>query len=473
MAAEKACPPERRMNMALRAIMLRKNIERKKEELEALLNRGSDFERREAEIETAIEEASTPEEQAAVDEAISQYEADKKENDDKKRLLEKEIGDLEEELRGIEENQADPAEPPAKEERKADRKMNTRTKFFGMDHQERDAFFAREDVKGFLERVRAVGAQNRSVTGGELLIPTVMLDLIKENITEYSKLYKHVNVKMVPGKARQTVMGVIPEAVWTEACANLNELNFSFSAAEVDGYMVGGCVFISNATLQDSDVNLAYELVEGMGKSIGFAVDKAIVYGTGVKMPLGIIARLAQTTAPSNYPKTARAWEDLHTKNLLAITGKTDAALFKEIIQASGAAKGRYSNGNKFWVMNEATRTKLLANSVSVNAAGSIVAGMNGTMPVIGGAIEVLEFMPDDVIVGGYGDLYLLAEREGTMIDQSEHVRFVQTQTAFRGIARYDGMPVIAEGFVAIGIGGTAPTADAVTFAPDDANKAE
>ena len=40
----------------------------------------------------------------------------------------------------------------------------------------------------------------------------------------------------------------------------------------------------------------------------------------------------------------------------------------------------------------------------------------------------------------------------------------------FRGTARYDGMPVIAEGFVAIGISGTKPTGNAVTFATDSAN---
>lgn len=61
-------------------------------------------------------------------------------------------------------------------------------------------------------------------------------------------------------------------------------------------------------------------------------------------------------------------------------------------------------------------------------------------------------------------------ERAGTSIAQSEHVRFVEDQTVFRGTARYDGMPVIAEGFVAIGISGTKPTGNAVTFATDSAN---
>ena len=97
---------------------------------------------------------------------------------------------------------------------------------------------------------------------------------------------------------------------------------------------------------------------------------------------------------------------------------------------------------------------------------------MGGVMPVpavCGGAIETLDFIPDNVIIGGYGDLYLLAERAGTTLAQSEHVRFIEDQTVFKGTARYDGVPVIPEAFVAIGIGGTKPTAT-MTFAEDTAN---
>lgn len=90
-------------------------------------------------------------------------------------------------------------------------------------------------------------------------------------------------------------------------------------------------------------------------------------------------------------------------------------------------------------------------------------------MPVIGGDIEVLSFIPDNVIIGGYFDLYLLAERAGEKFAQSEHVRFIQDQTVLKGTARYDGKPVIAEAFVAIGIKGTTPNAT-MSFAPDTAN---
>ena len=62
-----------------------------------------------------------------------------------------------------------------------------------------------------------------------------------------------------------------------------------------------------------------------------------------------------------------------------------------------------------------------------------------------------------------------LAERAGTQFATSEHVRFLQDQTVFRGTARYDGGPSIAEAFVAFGLNNTTPNAT-MTFASDDAN---
>ena len=110
-----------------------------------------------------------------------------------------------------------------------------------------------------------------------------------------------------------------------------------------------------------------------------------------------------------------------------------------------------------------------MAQTVATTAAGQIVAGIAATMPVVGGIIEVLNFIPDNVIIGGYFDLYLLAERAGAKFATSEHVRFLQDQTVFKGTARYDGQPTIAEAFVAIGINGVTPNAT-MTFAPDTAN---
>lgn len=458
--------------MALRVLMTKKKLDTAKKSLEDLRSQREEFEKRESEIEKAIEEALTEEEKKVVEEEIDKHEAEKADLDEKEKALSDEVTELEKELADLEteqEKEPEVKEVPKEEERKVVKTMETR-KFFNMNPQERDAFFAREDVNKYLDEVRSAIREKRALTNVGLTIPEVFMGLIRENLIDYSKLYKYVDVRRINGEGRAVIMGSIPEAVWTECCANLNELTLGFNDVELDCYKLGGYFAVCNANMEDSAISLATELVIALSKAIGLALDKAILYGTGVKMPLGVVSRLAQTEAPATYPATARTWVDLHTSNIKSIPANTTgAALIAAIITAFGNAKGKYSRGTKVWVMNELTYTNLVAASVSVDASGAIVAGVNGQMPVIGGNIEVLDFVPDNVIIGGYFDLYLLAERAGAKFMTSEHVRFLQDQTVIKANARYDGTPAIAEAFVAIGLNAVTPNAT-MSFAADTAN---
>lgn len=453
----------------LKALLLRKRINDVTAELDGLRKKSGEFETREAELAHDIEEAVSDEERAAVEQAIDSFEAEKKQNEDQIAELDCKVRELEAELAELEAEQNIPAAAEQEKEKRSE-VVTMRKDFFGMNMQERTAFIQREDVQNYLGEVRACMKEKRALTNVGVTIPSVMLGILRENIMEYSKLYKHVNVRRIGGEGRLAIMGTFEEAVWTECCANLNEMNLAFYGETFDCWKVGGYFAICNATLEDSDLDLAAELLTALGQGIGLALDKAILYGTGSGMPLGVVTRLVQTSQPSGYPATARPWVDLHTSNVLSIAATEEgAALFKDIILDGGAMKGNYSRGSKVWVMNETTYTNLVANALVIDAGGAIVSGVNGTMPVAGGAIEVLNFIPDNVIVAGYFDLYTLAERAGQRFASSEHVRFLSDQTVFKGTARYDGAPSIAEAFVAIGLNGVTPTAN-MTFASDTAN---
>ena len=466
----------------LKVLLLRKKIDVAKKALEDLRAKDADFAKREAELEAAIEEAAAVEDedaaeaQKAVEEEVEKFDQEKADHEEAKKSLTDEITELENDLAAEEASQeTTPAQDPEpeKEERKVKTMSVTRNKFFA--GKDVTAMFEREDVKAYLAEIRSCIKNKRELTNVGLTIPEVFVGLIKENVENYSKLYKHVNVQPIAGKAREIIQGTVAEAIWTECCAVLNELSLAFNDVEIDCYKVAGYYKVCNAVLEDNDVDLATKLLEALSQAIGLAVDKAILYGRNSastqKMPLGIVSRLAQTSEPSNYPTTARPWVDLHTSNIISLSaGLTGAALFKQLVLASGKAKSNYSRGEKVWVMNETTYTKLVAETVSVDANGRVVTGVAGTMPVIGGVIEVLNFIPDNTIIGGYFDLYMLGERAGAQFAQSEHVFFIQDQTAFKGTARYDGQPVIAEAFVAIGLEATTPAANAVAFAPDEAN---
>lgn len=466
--------------MALKALMLRKKIDAANKALAELRAKDESFATREAELTKAIEEAAaetaSDEERAAVEEEVDSFEAEKKEHEEKAANLEAQIRELEEALQEEERAQdtgRKPEEDKPEERKEEIETMQKRGFFKNMNMETRSKIFEREDVKAFLGEVRDCIKNKRALTGVGNIIPEVFLGILRENMMEYSKLYKHVNVRSISGTGREAIQGVVTEAVWTECCANLNELDLPFYSVDIECWKVAGFYAVCNAVLEDSDVNLADILMDALAQAIGIAVDKAILFGLGTRMPLGIATRLAQTQAPTGYPATARPWTDLHTSNVITISSAnaTGVKLFQNIVTAFGAAKGKYSRGEKVWVMNEATYTKLVAEAMSVNAAGAIASGVNGTMPVIGGVIEVLEFVPDNTIIAGYFDLYLLGERAAARFVTSEHVRFLNDQTVFKGVARYDGQPAIAEGFVVIGVGG-APTTT-VTFAADEANTSD
>ena len=340
--------------------------------------------------------------------------------------------------------------------------------------EQRNSILAQEDVKQFLAQLRSMKGQSRAVSGGELTIPIVFLDLIAENMFRYSKLMNRVRIREVGGQARQTIAGTVPEAVWTEMCGNLNELTFVFNQVTLDGYKVGGFIPVCNALLEDNDVNLASWIIEMMSESIGLAKDKAILYGKGAayKMPLGIVTRLAQESQPESYPADAPAWIDLHTTNLISIAdNKTGAEFWAALQIAVGNTFTKYNRGGMFWAMNSKTYAKLKSKAITFTAAGDVVANVYGVLPIITGDIDILEFMSDNDIVGGYGDLYLWGQRSGMTIGMDEFgfTNRVKDQTLFFGKERADGMPVIAGAFVAINIGGSTPTTS-MLFAGDAAN---
>lgn len=468
--------------MAIRALMLKKKIDMRQKSLDELLIKDEEFTTRESELAKALEEATTDEETTTVEEEVEKFTGEKKEHDDAKEALTNEIEDLKTQLAEEEKEQdTTPVETPAETkpveqtERKVNLTMNKRNIFAQMDVATRNAIFEQEDVKGWMGEIRSAIKEKRAISNIGLTIPEVFLGYIRENVMDYSKLVRRVNLRAVSGEARMAIMGGLYEAIWTECCANLNEMAMNFNDVEVGCFKIGGYYAVCNANLEDSDVNLASEILTAIGQGIGYALDKAILYGKNTsannKMPLGVVSRLVQTEAPSDYSATARAWKDLHETNVVSLTATESKGmeLFKNIVLKTQAIDNDFSRGNITFVMNRKTYTKVLAESMDKNASGAIVAAIDGRMPVIGGDIEVLNFIPDDVIIAGYFDLYLLVERAGAKFAESEHVRFLQDQTVFKGTARYDGTPVIAEGFMAIGLGGATPTSD-MTFAADTAN---
>ncbi|NMF06536.1 phage major capsid protein [Clostridium beijerinckii] len=451
--------------MALKKLITAKKIEQRKASLAELQQREAELNTRAAELEAAVEEAKTDEDIALVEENISQLDADKASLEGEKTTLETEIADLEGELEKL--NSKDPVnEPaPAADPTPAPEAIERNKNLGGEQRMASNKFtkrgqvierLNREEVRSFYSNLKQA-IEQRSITGLDLTIPQILLDTITDDLGRYSVLYDLVRVAKLTGKGRAIIAGEAPEAVWTEMVGKINELSCLFTDVEVDGYKIGGFIPLDNSYIEDSMINLASHVEDCLKESIAIALDKAILYGTGTKMPMGIIPAI-------------NANAGIKATNIITLT--TTNTKFEKIIEAmKNIKRGRRGRGPITIVMNESTWLgTIVPMSLASNAAGAFVTVSNQAFPGVGYKVVFSEEMADDNILVGDFTKYLLAERSDIKGASSTEFLFTDDKTVFKATGRYDGKPVRESAFVLIGLGGTAPTLS-VSFKPDEANK--
>ena len=185
--------------MALKSLMLRKKIEDKKKELEAVKASG-DFETREAELEKSIEEAETDEEKDAVDAEIDKLEAERKEAEEKIEGLEREIEALDQELAAIEEGQKETRKDGKVEMSKFGRdSMEYRTAF-------RDYFQTGKADREILQfEQRSGDAVSAASDLGVLLPETIVQEIIKGVGEVHGQLYDRVKKTNLKGGVKYPI----------------------------------------------------------------------------------------------------------------------------------------------------------------------------------------------------------------------------------------------------------------------------
>lgn len=459
----------------LKQLKLRKMIELKKKEQEEFRTKEAELMKREAELEQSLEESENEEDLNLVNEEIDKLEKEKVENDESKSKVEKEIEDLEKELKETEEKEEKQEEDDRQEEKEERNQNNSkferRTNKMGeekrksryvdyLTRQERREYVRREDVSRFISNVKQA-VQSRSIENLDMTIPEVMMELIRDNIGNYSTFYNLVNLRPVGGTARANIIDEAVEGIWTEMVGKINELNYGLSQIEVDGYKVGGFTGADNSIIEDSDEDVSLLIEDLLSESIAIALDKAIAYGKGKdnKMPKGYVTALNNSA-------------DLKSKNIINLTAaKTTLA---EIIKSFGNInRGTSNRGSVTVVMNEATWLKtIIPLSLATNSSGAYASALQGVFPGTGYKVAFCNQIPENDIHAGDYTKYLLAERKGKKVTSSTEAKFIEDITLFKATARYDGIPTREGAFVVIGLNGTTATTE-VTFAPDTANQAE
>lgn len=415
--------------MGLKQLMLARKIEQRKTLLSELVGAETDFAKRSASLETAIEEAESEEDIQAVEEEVEKLDGEKAEHDEKKSKLEGEITELEGELEQL--NSKTPTNNERKKKGSEGMDKNKR-----MNNQE---YFTRE-VEDFYEelRTRLEARANGQVlppgeAGAELLIPDIVVNRIRERIGDYTTLYPLVDRVVAGGRVKLILDVDTSEATWLDMRGALPEEDDSaMTAVEFDGFKVGRVVYIDNSLLEDAIINLDDYLTKRIARSIAKAVDKAIAVGTGTvgKQPAGIIPAIP------------------------AANKVTAAPIYTEIIPHLGKIDtGEDATGEILVAMHRQTYYEKIANlTLHVNSAGKEVVQLpNLAQPnFLGLRVVFNNYIPKDDLIFGVFDKYTLVERESTRVDMSGHYKFREDQTAVRGVGRYDGKPVMPEAFVQV-----------------------
>lgn len=158
--------------MALKVLMLRKSIDDKKKAIAELRAKDAEFMTRAEELEKAIEEANTEEERSAVTEMVNTYDSEKAEHEKTVGDLEREVAELEEELKATE---VLPEEPktvePVEATRNGEMKMEIR------ESAEYIRAFANYIKTDDATEVRSLLSTN--VSGGVVPVPTFVEGVVK------------------------------------------------------------------------------------------------------------------------------------------------------------------------------------------------------------------------------------------------------------------------------------------------------
>ncbi len=170
--------------MALRQLMLAKQITDKEKELEEIRGKDADFETREKELETSIEEANTEEERSVVDEEITKFTEEKEAHEERKSELETELGELRGKMKEYE-------KAPEKREKEKD-----------MGKRSEEIEEARSAINAFVKSKGQVREGGFKEADAGILIPVEILAPQEkpEDIVDLKNYVKNVSVNSASGK---------------------------------------------------------------------------------------------------------------------------------------------------------------------------------------------------------------------------------------------------------------------------------
>lgn len=226
--------------MALRQLMLAKQIADKEKELEEMRGKDAEFETREKELEESINEANTEEDRSLVDDAITKFTEEKEAHEERKSELETELGELRGKMKEYEK---------APEKREKEKDMGKRSEEI---EEARSAINAFVKSKGQVREGGFKEADAGALIPQELLAPQEK----PEDIVDLRNYVKVVGVNSSSGKypviaKSGSKMSTVEELEQNPELSKPKISNIDYSIATRRGYIP-----ISQEAIDDADYDV-------------------------------------------------------------------------------------------------------------------------------------------------------------------------------------------------------------------------
>lgn len=226
--------------MALRQLMLAKQIADKEKELEEMRGKDAEFETREKELEELINEANTEEERSTVDDAITKFTEEKEAHEERKSELETELGELRGKMKEYE-------KAPEKREKEKD-----------MGKRSEEIEEARSAINAFVKSKGQVRESGFKEADAGILIPVEILAPQEkpEDIVDLKNYVKNVSVNSASGKypvieKSGSKMNTVAELEQNPELAKPKITEINYSIATRRGYIP-----ISQEAIDDADYDV-------------------------------------------------------------------------------------------------------------------------------------------------------------------------------------------------------------------------
>jgi HK97 family phage major capsid protein len=288
----------------------------------------------------------------------------------------------------------------------------------------------------------AASGLNESIgPDGGYLVAQQRVAGIRERMYETGQLLNRVNKQPIGAGFNGVKLYAVDEAsradgsrfggvrvYWTAEAGEKLPSRPKFREIDLKLKKVAGLVYLTDELLQDAVALEAY-INRILPLELQFAVENAIIYGTGAGMPLGFMNSGAAVT----------------------VTRTTAGSITYEDIMAMWSRMWAPSRSTAVWLIDQSIESKLYGMSLAVGVGGVPVympaGGISGApfSTLFGRPVIPYEH---GAALGTAGDIALVDPSQYTLIDKggvqsasSIHVRFIFDETVLRFVYRVDGAP--------------------------------